>query len=67
MTTHPPALSALALGYLAAPLGIGYDPVERKIYWSDTIDNTITRASMNGQQEEVIIGGQGEENIYSES
>ncbi|XP_072027600.1 low-density lipoprotein receptor-related protein 2-like [Amphiura filiformis] len=65
MSKQPPKLTALPLdGSAVAPLGIGYDPVEATVYWSDTQENAIIRAKLNGELKEVIIGGEGDPNIH---
>ena len=67
LTKHSQKVSALPLldSVGTAPLGIGYDPVETKVYWSDAQENIIYRASLYGEMKEVVIRSGGDENNYS--
>ena len=39
---------------ISRPVGLGYDIVEDRVYWTDVIRNTISRAFLNGSSQEVI-------------
>ncbi|XP_070556143.1 low-density lipoprotein receptor-related protein 4-like [Ptychodera flava] len=44
----------LPLTDVSNPVGLDYDPVESKVYWTDTILKSINRASLDGSDREVI-------------
>ncbi len=43
------------------PTALGLDIIEKRIYWTDTSLNTISRVFINGSTPEVIVS----ENVYS--
>lgn len=36
------------------PIGVNYDPMERKIYWTDVSARVIKRSNINGSEEETV-------------
>ena len=45
---------AVPVRNLRRPVAIDFDPVEEKVYWSDVVAQTISRAFINGSNQEVI-------------
>ena len=39
---------------ISRPIALAYDIVEDRVYWTDVISNTISRAFLNGSSQEVI-------------
>ena len=52
----PPSTIPLLIPLDDTPMGISYDPTERRIYWSDAY-GYIHRAFLNGSSTQVIIRG----------
>ena len=55
-TGIPPNLLPLGILLDNTPVGVSYDPVEKRIYWSDDYGN-ILRAFLTGNEAEVVIKG----------
>ena len=47
--------SSMELGSIGDPMGIAFDPVESKLYWTDKKKGTITRARLNGADRQVVF------------
>lgn len=52
-STYEP--NALPLGQMRNPIAVAYDPQEEKVYWSDVIEKTISRAGLDGSNKQVIV------------
>ena len=48
-------LQEIPLENLSQPTGVDYDPVEGKVYWTDPDLRTISRAFLNGSNQEVVL------------
>ena len=46
--------AAVPVQNLRRPVAIDFDPVEQRVYWSDVVAQTISRAFLNGSNQEVI-------------
>ena len=49
------AFETIPLQNLGVPTGVDYDPVDGKVYWTDTDTKSISRAFLNGTAQEVVI------------
>ncbi|XP_072178783.1 uncharacterized protein [Diadema setosum] len=49
---------ALRLTSLQNPIAVTFDPVDRLVYWTDVAANTISRGSLDGQRQEVILSAE---------
>ena len=56
LSETPLTASPLEMPLDYSPLGVSYDPVERRIYWTDSYGN-VNRALLDGTSTEVIIRG----------
>ena len=41
--------------YISSPTALDYNFIDRKVYWADTDLDTISRAFLNGSNEETIV------------
>ena len=39
------------------PVAVDFDPVEQKVYWTDVSRDTISRASLDGSNQQLIVSG----------
>ena len=39
------------------PTGLGFDPIEEKIYWAERTAHRIVRSDLDGSNEEVVVSG----------
>ncbi|XP_022109029.1 low-density lipoprotein receptor-related protein 4-like [Acanthaster planci] len=65
LSTPDPTLQALPLTNVSNPLSVGYDPLLGMVYWSDVTKGTISRASLAGGNQEVIVTSNHGEAPYS--
>ena len=52
--TSMQTLSAVDLPEVAYPIDVAFDPVEAKVYWTDRATKTVNRASLNGDDYEIV-------------
>ena len=45
---------AVPLASHANPIAVDYDPVQRKVYWTDVAEKVIKCALLNGSEETVV-------------
>ena len=48
-------LTRIPLDDVLVPVAVDYDPVEQKVYWTDVRRRTISRAYLNGTDQEVVV------------
>ena len=51
-TTFEP--KALFLPSIQNPIAVSFDPIDRKVYWTDVTSKTLSRASLDGNDYQVI-------------
>ncbi|XP_071510754.1 uncharacterized protein [Diadema antillarum] len=49
---------ALRLTSIQNPIAVTFDPVDRLVYWTDVAAKTISRGSLDGQRQEVILSAE---------
>ncbi|XP_072018610.1 uncharacterized protein [Amphiura filiformis] len=47
---------ALPLQNIVQPVAVDFDPVEHKVYWSDVGRRIISRAKLDGTEQQVVVG-----------
>ncbi|XP_072019600.1 uncharacterized protein [Amphiura filiformis] len=47
---------ALPLQNIDQPVAVDFDPVDQKLYWTDIGRETISRAKLDGTEQEVVVG-----------
>ena len=46
---------ALPLDNTPNPVAVDYDPVDHKLYWTDVALKSISRANLDGTEQEVVV------------
>lgn len=65
LTDSAYAPNALPLGQMSNPIAVAYDPREEKVYWSDVVKKTISRAGLDGSNKQVIVSSNIESKLVS--
>ncbi|XP_072045350.1 uncharacterized protein [Amphiura filiformis] len=50
-------LAEIPLQSVQRPVAVDYDPVEQEVYWTDVTTSTISSASLDGTNQQVVLSG----------